>query len=550
VVRPAVLRVGYIAVFTLTAIVCFVAISRARQRLDDPDTRWGLTALLGISGFWAAFQVGRLVVPGSNLKITFYILGLIVGLASVGAWLYFCSAYTNNSYHHQSAYRWIAVVLFVSIIGVKLTSPIHGLYFSTTVSGTPFRHLVIKFGAMHWIVTGLAYALSAIGFYMLFDLFDESRHATARLGLIVGLAGMPVILDLVGYLSPEFIVLLNYEPIGVGMFSIGVLYVADGRFVAVQQFGREQLLDELEEGVLLLDSDKRIRDVNTTAEHIFPALTDSLGQPIAEALPEIEAQLPIENRTIVEREGADSPVFFLVSATQLTAGTAPVGQALVFTDITEVERQRRQIKRQQSQFDEFADAITHELRNTINIVTNNLAVATRQIDPDSQPSTHESLTTAAETTDRMTGIVNDLTMLARYGHTVENTNSVRIEDVAAQAWAQVPTENAQLCLDTTSTIEADISRVETILTHLFEFGTANGATEMVITQTDTELVVTSNGQSLSEAEIESAFAFGEAVPDAETGMVFPVVRTMCEAHGWSVTIDSAYQNGLRVVISY
>jgi signal transduction histidine kinase len=36
--------------------------------------------------------------------------------------------------------------------------------------------------------------------------------------------------------------------------------------------------------------------------------------------------------------------------------------------VTDVERQRRQIQRRQAQFDDFADAITHELRNTLNIV--------------------------------------------------------------------------------------------------------------------------------------------------------------------------------------
>lgn len=42
--------------------------------------------------------------------------------------------------------------------------------------------------------------------------------------------------------------------------------------------------------------------------------------------------------------------------------------------------------------------------------------------------------------------------------------------------------------------------------------------------------------------------YGQAVPDAESGMLLPVVRTLVEAHGWTVTIDTTCQEGVRVRI--
>ncbi|MFB6218158.1 MAG: histidine kinase, partial [Halobacteriaceae archaeon] len=107
------IRLGYVVVFSLTAVACFAAISRSRGRIEDPETRWGLNSLLATSGLWAAFHVGRILAPSPDLKLTFYVLGLTAGLATVGAWLYFCSAYAGESYHRQPLFRRLALGLYL-----------------------------------------------------------------------------------------------------------------------------------------------------------------------------------------------------------------------------------------------------------------------------------------------------------------------------------------------------------------------------------------------------------------------------------------------------
>jgi signal transduction histidine kinase len=64
------------------------------------------------------------------------------------------------------------------------------------------------------------------------------------------------------------------------------------------------------------------------------------------------------------------------------------------------------------------------------------------------------------------------------------------------------------------------------------------------------LVVTDDGEPLSAGEVEGAFTYGEAVPDSESGMLLPVVRTLAEAHGWESSIDTDYREGVRVVLSW
>ena len=164
------LFVTYIRAFAFAALECFAGLLRV-NRITDTDVRRGLTALLLTSGGWATAHVGYLASPIPQLQHAFYVVGLIVGIATVGPWLYFCSAYTGRSLHRNQAVRRVGVFTLFVIIAIKLTNPIHGWYYSTSVVSEPFPHLLVTHGALHWVVMGVAYALAFVGFFMLFELF-------------------------------------------------------------------------------------------------------------------------------------------------------------------------------------------------------------------------------------------------------------------------------------------------------------------------------------------------------------------------------------------
>lgn len=60
--------------------------------------------------------------------------------------------------------------------------------------------------------------------------------------------------------------------------------------------------------------------------------------------------------------------------------------------------------------------------------------------------------------------------------------------------------------------------------------------------------MTDDGQVLADMDADRAFEYGDAVPDAETGMLLPVVRTLADAHGWETMVETGYQDGFRVRI--
>ncbi len=95
-----------------------------------------------------------------------------------------------------------ALAIFSGIILVKVTNPIHGQYFTAEVATHPFVHLGVQQGAIHWLVMGMAYALAAVGLFMLFELFINVSYDTKPLIAVVGLTGLPVTLDIAGAVTP------------------------------------------------------------------------------------------------------------------------------------------------------------------------------------------------------------------------------------------------------------------------------------------------------------------------------------------------------------
>jgi len=244
----------YLFVFGATAVACFIAIPRARQ-ITEQDTRQGLVALLATTGIWATTHVGYLLAPTAALQHGFYITGLIVGMATVGPWLYFCSAYTGRSLHRNTTYRWVAGGTYMVIVSIKLTNPLHGLYYSVSPASFPFQHLMIDHGTLHWLAMGLAYSLAIVGIFMLFELFNQVEYNTKPFVGLVTVTAMPVVLDVAGY-ATTIVIDITYSALGVGVFALGML------FLYADQFDSLRLAGQYSTPVIILNKHNEIEEYN------------------------------------------------------------------------------------------------------------------------------------------------------------------------------------------------------------------------------------------------------------------------------------------------
>jgi len=123
------LLIGHVIIFALSTIACVAVIPQARK-IQHPGTREGFVVLLGSVALWSGGYLGYLLAPTHSGKIAFYILGFVFAFVAVGAWLYFCAAYTGRP-PRQAPFRNLILGTFLVFIALKVTNPLHNLYFTT-----------------------------------------------------------------------------------------------------------------------------------------------------------------------------------------------------------------------------------------------------------------------------------------------------------------------------------------------------------------------------------------------------------------------------------
>jgi len=298
--------------------------------------------LLATTGVWSILKTAFFIVPDPFREAT-YTVGLVFGFATVWVWLYFASAYTGRELHKNTPLRRLSVGVFLTVVLIKLTNPIHRLYFTAAELTTPFRYLAIDHGIIHWISTSLSYMLAAIGLFMILELYLESEYDTRLLAVLTGLLALPVTLDLIAILTPELINFI-YAPIGVAAFATGAVYLFGDRLLSVG------VASQIANTTVVVDNSGRIQNYSAAAVDAFPELEGSIGEKFHTVLPAVAAVRDGDEK-VVERDGDGQSQYYFVSSRVMTVGSSAV-EVFAITDITEREHQRRRLVQREQELDQ------------------------------------------------------------------------------------------------------------------------------------------------------------------------------------------------------
>jgi len=531
------LGLGVALVFGASALACFAGIARARL-LRTPEARTGLRWLLGTVGVWALLEAGQVLAPSETISVGFYTAGLVVGFATPFAWLYFVSAYTGHRLHRDPILRVGAAGLYLSVVSVKLTNPIHGGYYATELVTDPFPQLVIEHAPLYWISFTAAYAITGVGLYLLIASFRQSPgSASGLVGLAVATT-LPVIPRAASFLFPRTVPELGYEPIGVAVFAVGVLYVVDEEFVSLATPGRREFFDDSAQGAIMIDPDGRIWTWNDRAADLIPGLGDEI-----ETLADVSPTLSLEvGRQTIDFSHETGDRRYVVTTRDIAE--AP-GSMLLFRDVTRASERRRELARHNRQLGEMAGAIRHELRNSLTILR--FALERTESSPDLPPTARETVATALDATGRLEETTEQLHDLVRYARSVETHEMVDLRTCASRA---LPAESRiELSLRDDPTVEGDPARLEELFENAIEFAAYNDADELRVEALPDGFVLADDGRHASAEYGDRLFAYEDAAPTAEAGMTLPNVRTIAEAHGWTIAPDTEYEAGVRYVVT-
>jgi len=112
----------------------------------------------------------------------------------------------------------------------------------------------------------------------------------------------------------------------------------------------------------------------------------------------------------VQQEG--STRYYRVTETPYGTVKSGLGRTIVLTDVTDRERYREELERQNERLEQFASLVSHDLRNPLNVATGRFELLREEVvmaaDNENAEAVERALT-------RMDDLINQILTLAREG---------------------------------------------------------------------------------------------------------------------------------------
>lgn len=552
----------HVGLFGAAAAGCFWGVARSRSD-DDRGVRRSLMAFFGLSGLWG---VANALVVASRRLVTmevFYTAGLVLGLLTVVAWLWFCSAYTGYTYHTDRHIQAGIAAVTLLVVGTKVTNPIHGAYYTPAVASKPFVHFAPELGVVHWLTTGLTYVAAAVGLYMLFEAYFRSNADTTKVVFLSVVLAVPILPKLLAVAYPDSLLLVFYEPVGTAVFAVGVSSFARESFLSARIPARRQLIDRIDELVVVTDDEGRIADFSDDAVLLFPELPSRVGDRIDEVLPAVAGA----GGDVVELDAGSDTRYFTVHTPELTRDAFTVGRAYVLSDVTELEQHRRRLSQQARHVDNIADAMAHELRNPLTIIVGHIeallddaARAPGDVPTDGGvaptddparsrgqgrtgsvdvPDAEARLLSVLRASERMEGVVDDLVSIVEHGKPLTGTERFAVSalfEAAHESFGDLGLELSPAVEPTT--VVANRARCVQLCHYLLRAHGERGATAVRV-EVDADagaVVVTSDGRPFETDSPENLFRYGQEAGE-DVRMLLANAWTLANLHGWDIEAD-------------
>jgi methyl-accepting chemotaxis protein len=215
------------------------------------------------------------------------------------------------------------------------------------------------------------------------------------------------------------------------------------------------------------------------------------------------------------------------------------------------------VQERNEQLATISHVLSHDLRNPLNVATGRANLLAEDVDSPHVGPLCDAL-------DRIDTIIDDAVVLALHSN-VEETTPVDLRARATSAWALVETETATLTVTETTTFDADRDLLSHVFENLFRNAVEHGATSDRTAAGDDAppdagvdvrvgpladgrgFYVEDDGDGIPAADRDAVLEAGYTTnrENGGTGFGLSIVKTVADAHGWTVTVTESEAGGAR-----
>ncbi len=336
--------------------------------------------------------------------------------------------------------------------------------------------------------------------------------------------------------------------------------------MAQEHAQQQALFNSMVEGVLVLDTEGRVRLVNQTLEQLFNIDSDIRGLTLMEAfrmhkLQELVNQAAIQGQVVgheLDLPGLDNRCVQINAVTFLNAEGRQRGIILVFHDLTRL----RQLENTRK---EFVANVSHELRTPLSLIKGYVETLIDGAKDDPAVATR-FLQTIEKHADRLTYLIEDLLTISKLesGQVVMNLQQVELQPIVARVMDDLVSRAEEKQVKLVNEVppelfvRADSDRLQQVLFNLVDnaikYGRTDGAVIVRARIAENKLVemhVEDNGPGIPPESTDRVFERFYRVDRARsreqggTGLGLSIVKHIVQSHGGEVWVESELGKGSR-----
>ena len=401
------------ALFASTALsIWAVAISHTRRGIPGGSPfGWMMTAV----ALWS-FTSGLHTLAGDTATRIAIAKIQYLGIAPIGVlWLLFTSEYSRAEWlSNRLLCGALWIVPAITLVLAATNDVHHAFWIAITEVATPSgTRLVYTGGPWYWLNAAYSYLLIAVGTVTLVRGLQRVPPPYRRQTVLMIVGALVPWLSNLLYLTRALPASgLDLTPLGFtvsGACFAWALY--RNRLFGVVPVARGMVVDSMDAGVLVLDAQRRIVDINAAAEHFTGCTLASLGHPVDEVVSWWNDAVA-EDRPLAEGQPSivkvePGPRYFEVKITAVRDRRRRfVGWLLMVQDISsrrrsEAERYAFERRLQEQQKSEslmvLAGGVAHDFNNLLTGILGNAELLAMQAPSESgQQRAAESIVIGAQ----------------------------------------------------------------------------------------------------------------------------------------------------------
>ncbi|HQP47984.1 MAG TPA: histidine kinase N-terminal 7TM domain-containing protein [Spirochaetota bacterium] len=419
----------------VSALILFAVMLTLVKYRHEPSTR-AIFWYLGSVSALLLFNTAELITPSHQLTVFFAKMEYIAYESLTVSWFFFCLIFTGQ-------YKKIPLQVVVFILAIPLgilllvfTNEYHYLFWSTIqfaeVDGLVTLHP--GYGPVFWVNSVYTYLLLGGGGVFVLRAFTASPQIYRRqaVWIFLGLV-LPFVFNVIYVfrLIPGFS--KDFTPISFALsgflFFLGQYF---GRLFWVVPVARGVIFEIIDTGVIVLDSNFRILDLNHKAEEYLHFDYDPVGRAV-EDVPELEFVLRLpENKLQSSFEFLHSAEnrILNVRIQEHVQGHTSSGWILILDDFTEKIRLQNELDIIHGQIihqdklaaiGQLTAGLAHEINNPLSYLQSDLRsletlIKDKNVGPEQyHKDIYDIFEGAQEAIQRISTIVTDLLNFARKG---------------------------------------------------------------------------------------------------------------------------------------